>query len=236
LVAAVVLFFALDIPGAVGILSGRRSARGVADLRAASGEGRVPGTGRQGRALGTARQGRSRRQPPEMLGAGAAASGAVAAPLPSAPAAPWPSAPAALVATSALAATAPPAAGTTVMGDFSVPAPPGHPAPPGPSGGTTVMGAERVDPGAGGTSVMAPEMWPAAPAGAAVRMPRHALVSAGPAPRGTTIMGEPAQPAPGAGDDQLSFLGGDGSPPASDTGSQTQVVASFRFTSAKESL
>jgi hypothetical protein len=53
--AACILFFALDIGDALSVLSGRRSARGIADLRAAGVEGKAVVTGPKGRARSRSR-------------------------------------------------------------------------------------------------------------------------------------------------------------------------------------
>jgi hypothetical protein len=248
-VAATILFFALNIGDALAVLSGRRSARGIADLRAASIDGRGMGTGRPGRlrsrSSGPIGSGRvhlahsasRRRSMPSSSSRISAASTPVAA-------VPVAAVPAAMVLSPAQAVSS---TGTTVMGLVGTSsqvfvhaprhaaepptAPPRPPAPnwPAPSGTTRLAPTVALP---SGTTVMgSPE------AGHRVAQ------DADPLPTGTTVIGSgpPLEPT-GLSDADLAWatespaLGTHCEHPDPEHVTPTQVVAQFRYTSAKESL
>ncbi|MDR1441814.1 MAG: hypothetical protein LBJ02_05420 [Bifidobacteriaceae bacterium] len=179
-VGAVVLFFSLHVGEAIGVLSGRRSARGIAELQAASAAGKTLGTGQPGH-----------------LSPDSSADGEA---LP-APAAPISRRPAPVVSATST--------GTTIMSGAEVAAPVGGPAwlaaPAAPSSptGTTPMD-QPTSPASPATPVEAPalanltgatatnEAFEAAPGVAA----RHVSVPPPPSPTGTTVMNEAPQVAP----------------------------------------
>ncbi|MDR2382092.1 MAG: hypothetical protein LBE08_13170 [Bifidobacteriaceae bacterium] len=178
LVAAIVLFFALHISDAVGVLTGRRTARGVAGLQAATAS-RTSGRLGSGR-LGSGRQGRRR-------------PGLGTEPRPAA-VEPAPLSDAVHPLSGSRTGTTPmaePPPQREVVGVGAAPAPVPVPAPASapaaietalPSGGTTVMAGAVAAPG--GTTVLAD--------GTAVQGGATALTGEASLPTcGTTVMGEP---------------------------------------------